>query len=193
MKRLSIFAFVAALAFVACDTTPAPQTVEVQTVETPAEGKIAYVRTDLILSTCDIVTSEGEALRTKSEKAQAAWAKKEQGFQYEVTQLQEKYQKGLITSANAQKQQESIESRVKTYQTSTQKEAQALEEENYVFTNRVQDLFRRAVTKLNENKDYKMIIDASALIDVDTTLDLSSQVLKIVNELYAAEQAESKK
>ncbi|MFR9523922.1 MAG: OmpH family outer membrane protein [Rikenellaceae bacterium] len=192
MKKLFIFASVAALALVACETTPATQVTESQAKECSASGQIAFVRSDFVLTGSEIFLTEGVALRTKTEKAQASWAKTEQGFQYEASQLQEKYQKGLITTANAQKQQEAIEKRMRTFQTNAQKEAQALEEENYVFTNRAQDLFRRAVAQLNENKDYKMILDASVVIDADSTLDLSDQILATVNELYAAEQKESK-
>lgn len=193
MKRLFIYAFVAALSLTACNTTPATQSESsCDSSKGSVNGDIAYVRSEYVLSESELFKTEGEALRAKSEKTQAAWAKSEQGFQYEANQLQEKYQKGLITSANAQKQQASIESRVKTYQTNAQKEAQAMEEENYVFTNRAQDLFRRAVSQLNENKDYKLILNASAIIDADTLLDLSDQVLTIINELYAAEQAETK-
>ncbi len=189
MKKVFIFASAAIIALTACNTTASTQTAVVEGEQTTAvAGDIAYVRTDLVLSQSEIYQTEGAALRTKTEKAQADWAKKEQGFQYEANQLQEKYQKGLITTANAQKQQASIESRVQTYQTNVQKEAQALEEENYVFSNRAQDLFRRAVSQLNANKDYKMILDASLVIDADTTLDLTEQVLTILNELYAAEK-----
>ncbi len=190
MKKLTIFAVAAAFIFAACDSTAPTQSSETQSSEcqSTASEKIGYVYGERVISQSEIFLTEGVALRTKSEKAQAAWAKKEQGFQYEASQLQEKYQKGLITLANAQKQQESIESRVRTYQTTAQKEAQTLEEENFVFSNRVQDLFIRAVKQLNDNKDYKMILDASVVIDADSTLDLSDKVLAIVNELYASEQ-----
>ncbi len=198
MKKFFILASLAALSLVACTTPAGTQSAEAQSSETQstttaASGAVAYVRSEMVLSSSDIFQTEGVALQTKTEKAQASWAKAEQGFQYEASQLQEKYQKGLITTANAQTQQTAIETRIRNYQTNAQKEAQALEEENYVFTNRAQDLFRRAVQQLNADKQYKMILDASLVIDADSTLDLSDQVLSIVNELYAAEKTETTK
>ncbi len=197
MKKFFILASLAAFSLVACTAPAGTQSAEGQTSEdqctaAAASGAVAYVRSDMVLSSSDIFQTEGTALQAKTEKAQASWAKAEQGFQYEATQLQEKYQKGLVTTANAQTQQAAIETRIRNYQTNVQKEAQALEEENYVFSNRAQDLFRRAVSQLNANKDYKMIIDASLVIDADTTLDLSKRVLEIINELYAAEAASAK-
>ena len=107
--------------------------------------------------------------------------------------MQEKYQKGLITTANAQSEQEKIQRQIANYQSVAQKEAQTLDEENYVFTNRAQDLLHRAVQEINSGKKYKLILNASALIDADTTLNITPAVLAKVNELYAADKKAEKK
>ena len=107
---------------------------------------IAYVQVEAVLAQCDLYKNEGVALQEKTEKAQKSWAQREQNLQAEAAQLQQKYEKGLITSRDAQAQQESIQKKVASYQSNAQKEAQTLDEENYVFTNRAQDLLapRRA-------------------------------------------------
>ena len=137
--------------------------------------------------------NEGVALQEKTEKAQKSWAQREQNLQAEAAQLQQKYEKGLITSRDAQAQQESIQKKVASYQSNAQKEAQTLDEENYVFTNRAQDLLHRAVQEINSGKKYKLILNASALIDADTTLNITPAVLAKVNELYAADKKAEKK
>ena len=129
----------------------------------------------------------------KTEKAQKSWAQREQNLQAEAAQLQQKYEKGLITSRDAQAQQESIQKKVASYQSNAQKEAQTLDEENYVFTNRAQDLLHRAVQEINSGKKYKLILNASALINADTTLNITPAVLAKVNELYAADKKAEKK
>ena len=154
---------------------------------------IAYVQVEAVLAQCDLFLNEGKALQEKTQKAQKSWAQKEQNLQSEAAQLQEKYQKGLITTNDAQAQQQSIEKRVAAYQSSAQKEAQALDEENYVFTNRAQDLLHRAVQDINADKKYKMIVNSTALIDADTTLNITPAALAKVNELYAADQKAEKK
>ena len=87
--------------------------------------------------------------------------------------MQEKYQKGLITTANAQSEQEKIQRQIANYQSVAQKEAQTLDEENYVFTNRAQDLIHRAVQELNADKKYKLILNATSLVDADSLLDIT--------------------
>ena len=194
MKKYFFTLLVAALSFASCDNktaTPAAEG-EAAAIETVTGGDIAYVRVEYVIAESEIYKTEGIALQEKTQKAQNSWAQKEQNIQYEATQLQEKYQKGLITTADAQKQQESIEKKITNYQTNAQKEAETLDEENYVFTNRTQDLVLRAIQSINAEKKYKMVVNSSALLDADPALDISDAVLAKVNELYAAEKNEKK-
>ena len=194
MKKMLFTALVAACAMTACGTktTETAAAAEEATREI-GSSDIAYVQVEAVLAQCDLFLNEGKALQEKTQKAQKSWAQKEQNLQSEAAQLQEKYQKGLITTNDAQAQQQSIEKRVAAYQSSTQKEAQALDEENFVFTNRAQDLLHRAVQDINADKKYKMIVNSTALIDADTTLNITPAVLAKVNELYAADQKAEKK
>ena len=189
MKKMLFTALVAACAMTACGTktTETAAAAEEATREI-GSSDIAYVQVEAVLAQCDLFLNEGKALQEKTQKAQKSWAQKEQNLQSEAAQLQEKYQKGLITTNDAQAQQQSIEKRVAAYQSSAQKEAQALDEENFVFTNRAQDLLHRAVQDINAGKKYKLIINSTALIDADTTLNITPAVLAKVNELYAADQ-----
>ncbi len=191
MKKIFLSMMVACAALVACQqqaATEAPAEGEAAATETVVEGDLAYVRVEYVLAESEIYKTEGVALQEKTEKAQKSWEQKEKNLQYEATQLQEKYQKGLITTADAQKQSQSIEKRAANFQTNTQKEAQALDEENFVFTNRTQDLIMRAIKEVNSDGKYKMVVNATALLDAADALDISEAVLAKMNELYAAEK-----
>ena len=195
MKKTLVPALAAALVLAACGTKTAEQTGDAAeaVAQQVVSSDIAYVQVEAVLAQCDLYKTEGVALQEKTEKAQKSWAQREKGLQAEAAQLQEKYQKGLITSRDAQSQQESIQKRAESYQANAQKEAQTLDEENYVFTNRAQDLLQRAVQEINAGKKYKLIINATALIDADTTLNITPAVLAKVNELYAADKKAEKK
>lgn len=194
MKEIFLTLFVAAFVFTSCDnqTTTTENAAAEQATTEVTGGDIAYVKAEYVLAESDIFKTEGVALQEKTQKAQNSWAQKEKNLQAKAAQLQEKYQKGLITTANAQKEQQDIERRATNLQTSAQKEAQALDEENYVFQNRMNDLLMRAIQEINTDKKYKMVINASALLDADESLDISEAVLAKVNELYAAEKNASK-
>ena len=195
MKKTLFPALAAALVLAACGTKTAEQTGDAAeaVAQQVVSSDSAYVQVEAVLAQCDLYKTEGVALQEKTEKAQKSWAQREKGLQAEAAQLQEKYQKGLITSRDAQSQQESIQKRAESYQANAQKEAQTLDEENYVFTNRAQDLLQRAVQEINAGKKYKLIINATALIDADTTLNITPAVLAKVNELYAADKKAEKK
>ncbi|WP_295936701.1 OmpH family outer membrane protein [uncultured Alistipes sp.] len=197
MKKMLFTALVAACAMTACGTQPAGQAADQAAGEEVTReigsSDIVYVQVEAVLAQCDLFLNEGKALQEKTEKAQKSWAQKERNLQAEAAQLQEKYQKGLITTNDAQTQQQNIEKRAVAYQNATQKEAQTLDEENYVFTNRAQDLLQRAVQEINAGKKYKLIVNATALIDADTTLNITPAVLAKVNELYAADKKAVKK
>ena len=195
MKKTLFPALAAALVLAACGTKTAEQTGDAAeaVAQQVVSSDIAYVQVEAVLAQCDLYKTEGVALQEKTEKAQKSWAQREKGLQAEAAQLQEKYQKGLITSRDAQSQEECMQKRAESYQANAQKEAQTLDEENYVFTNRAQDLLQRAVQEINAGKKYKLIINATALIDADTTLNITPAVLAKVNELYAADKKAEKK
>lgn len=194
MKKVLFTLLSLALMATACkkQDAPAAATEAAEKTEIGA-GDIAYVMVEAVLAQCDLMQNEGKTLQEKTEKAQKSWAAKEQSLQSKAAQLQEKYQKGLITTADAQKEQQQIEKNIASYQSAAQKEAQTLEEENYVFTNRAQDLLQRAVKQINADKKYKLILNAASLIDADTTLNITPLVLETVNKLYAEEKQEKQK
>ncbi len=192
MKKTLFAAVVAALFAVGCTNNaakPAEGAAE-QTAITSSD--IAFVKADSLLIMSDIYQTEGVALQKKLETAQQSWAKKEQGFQYEAAQLQEKYQKGLITSIKAAETEENLNKRIQNYQQSMQKEAAVLDEENFVLNNRISALVAEAIAEINKDGKYKLIINSTALLDGANALDITKDLLKIVNEKYAAEKAAAK-
>ncbi len=193
MKKTLFAAIVAALFAVGCTNNAAQPAEGVAEQATITSSDIAFVKADSLLVMSDIYLTEGVALQKKLEAAQQSWAKKEQGFQYEAAQLQEKYQKGLITTLKAQETEESLNKRVQNYQQSMQKEAAVLDEENFVLQNRINMLVAEAIEEINKDGKYKLILNSSALLDGSQALDITQDLLKIVNEKYAAEKAAAPK
>ena len=189
MKKIYLFALALACALSAC-TSQQGATTEAGEQQQVGGSDIAYVFAEQVIAECDLMKGEGAALAEKTQKAQESWSKKERKLQSDAAALQQKYEKGLITRRDAQAQQEKIQQRATDFQKNYQKEMQTLEEENMVFTNNVQDLVMRAVREVNADGRYKLIVNATSLMDADTTLNITAAVLAKANELYAAEKAE---
>ena len=224
MKKSLLFALAAVAMLGACNSaekaqeksgeTTASDTTEVHTVECVANGDVVYIDLDYMLASSKLYAAEGKALETKMQEfqqkatsTQESWAKKEQSLaaeynklQQDAVKLQQDYEKGLITTLNAQqkseefaKKDQSIQSRMASFQTTVQKEGeelakgeQALAEEQLVIMNRFQELTRKALDEINADKRYKMILNAASVVDADPTLNISSLVLKKVDDLYEA-------
>ena len=203
MKKSLLFALAAVVMLGACNDTQKAQEksgeatasdmTDVRTVECAASGDVVYVHLDSVLNKSKFYATEGTALQTKVQafqqkaaSAQESWAKKEQNLaaefnklQNEAVKLQQDYEKGLITTLNAQKKGEELA-----------KEEQALAEEQIVIMNRFNTLTRKAISEINADKRYKMIVDGMTVIDADPSLNISSLVLKRVDELYEAGELE---
>ena len=221
MKKSLLFALAAVAMLSACNNADeakksgeATSATEVTTVECVASGDVVYMDLDFMLASSKLYAAEGRALEAKMQEfqtravaAQEGWTKSEQSLaaeynklQNDAVKLQQDYEKGLITTLNAQqkgeelaKKEQSIQTRMNTLQSTVQKEGeqlandeQALAEEQLVIMNRFQELTRKALEEINADKRYKMILNATSVIDADPTLDISSLVLKKVDELYEA-------
>ena len=194
MKKFFFLALVALAGMTACGTKNAEPTTDATSEEQQSVGSsdIAYVVVEGVLSESDIYKNEGIPLQEKTEKTQKKWLQRRQNLEAEAAQLNEKYQKGLITTNNMQIEAKKLEDRMASLQATIQKEGQTLDEENFVFTNRAQDLMRRAIQNINADRRYKIIFDGSALLDADSTLNISPAVLQEVNRLYAEENKDKK-
>ena len=216
MKKTLMFACVAAAMLVSCggndgasNTTSEAgeeKVILADSTECAKSAEVAYVDLDAMFKSSKIFAKEGKPLEKRIEDFQKKMmskqedlAKREQGLAYEQNKiaqesakLQSDYQKGLITTRDAQAKEAELKKRAENFQTSLQKDGKNLEEENIVFQNRVQDLLMRAVQEINAEKKYKMIVNSTALLDADPALDISDAVLAKVNEFYAAEKAEKK-
>jgi len=221
MKKTLLFAFAAASVLVACGGKDDEKKNETAVAEDGATecvvaGDVVYVNVDYILSGSELYAQEGaelqkkvQQIQEKIQKAQEGWANTEKGLQAEynklqneAAKLQEDYNKGLITTLNAQQKQgelqkkdDAIKQRINNYQQRAQKEdadlqaeARNLDEENAVLMNRFQDLMQRAIGEINADKRYKMILSAMVVLDAEPSLNISDLVLAKVNELYAADK-----
>ena len=224
MKKSILFVVALSSLFASCAGTStnnedkvatSSDTTEVRTVECVASGDVVFVDLDYIMASSKLYATEGSALEAKVKEfqqrattTQEGWAKKEQNLaneynklQSDAMKLQQDYEKGLITTLNAQQKQEdlqkkgeSIQTRMNALQSTVQTEGQKLQEEEMALTeeqavlmNRFQQLTRLALDQINADKRYKMIINAVSVVDADPTLNISDVVLKKVDELYEAE------
>ncbi len=169
--------------------TPAPE-VNADELVAP-KGDYVFVDVAHVIGESNIMKTEGKALEEKGKKLEKKFANSEKNIQTELQQLNEKYQKGLITTLDAQAKQEELQKRMISLQKQAEKEMPQFQEEMVVLNNRINDLLLRAVQDINSDKKYKMVVNSASLLDYDKSLDITSLVLAKVNEMYKAEKGDT--
>ena len=222
MKKTLLFACAIAAMLVSCGKKEANTAIvegaEKQTVvladsvECVKSAEVVYVDLDAMFKSSKIFANEGKpledkiaAFQKKMVEKQEDFSKREQALAYEQNKigqegakLQSDYQKGLITTLNAQTKGEQLEKRAQNVQASAaalqkqfeqeaetlQKEEQALAEEQAVLENRFRELLDKAIAEINADGRYKMIVNSMMVIDAADGLNISSLVLAKIDELY---------
>lgn len=197
--------------------TSETEVADVNGVECVTSGDVVFVDLDYIMASSKFNAKEGVELETKMQNfqqkslaTQEGWKKEEENLaneynklQVEAAKLEEDYAKGLITTLNAQKKQEEIQTKANSIQTKMnnfqatvqtegqdlQVEEQNLNEEYVVLMNRFKDLVSKAIDEINADRRYKMIINAVSVVDANPELNISDIVLERVDALYEAESA----
>lgn len=196
------------------DADTAAEVTPVKSSECVVSGDVVFVDLDYVMAASKLNAIDGVALETAMNEFQQKLTKAKQTndtkmanlmaerdkLEAEVAKLNDEYAKGFITSLDAQKKQDEIQTKAATWEekmTNYQKTA-LKEEENYakqeqdlnerymVLLNKFKKLASLAIDEINADGRYKMIINAVSVVDADPALNISNLVLERVDALYEA-------
>jgi outer membrane protein len=173
----------------ACQDKGAPSTTTTKTTETgtvSAKDQIVYVNSDSLLTKYDYFKDLKTKLDAKSKSAQNDMGAKTQAFQREVAQYQQQQntmpadQRASTEQRLARKQQE-----LQAYQ---QNAGAALQNEQATEQEKLYDKVADYLKGYAKTKGYKMVLTYSkgnsAILFADETLDITTEVIKGLNEDY---------
>lgn len=190
---LSIIAILAAAAFgiifFTSDKEKTSQTSADGTVtETPAgKGDIVYIQLDRILQEYDMANDLRSVVETKVQNIQAEVDRRGKKLESDVTDFQEKLNKGLMTRSVAEVQSEKLRQQEADFNTYANQKQAEINEEQIVMMNQLADAIKTFLDKYNEEKKYSLILTnqgGAPVITGDTTLDITDDVLAKLNEEY---------
>ncbi len=153
---------------------------------------IAYIKMDSLVQNYDRFIELSGAFEAKATKVTGDLEARARALQNEMVSFEDKINKGLMTSRDAQAEQTRIQNKGQQFETDRQNQVAELAEEEQVMTNQVFHAINDYVAKFNADLRYKMILTTSGgspVIHADPALDITSVVLKGLNEEYAAEKA----
>jgi outer membrane protein len=197
MKKALVIAL-AAFALTACKNNPAGTagtgtTTEGAKVETVYD--IAYISMDSLVTNYNRFIDLSSAFEAKATKVQSDLEARARSLQNEVLSFQEKVNKGLMTSRDAAAEQQRIETKGQQFEADRQNRLADLSEEEQVMTNQVFYAINEYVAKFNADLRYKMILTTSGgspVIHADPALNITSEILRGLNDEYATEKATEK-
>ena len=161
-----------------------------QNVETVYD--IAFVNMDSLVTAYNRFIDLSTAFEAKATKAQNDLEARARTLQNEMVSFEDRINKGLMTSRDAQAEQTRLQTRAQQFETDRQNRMNELAEEEQVMTNQVLYAITEYVAKFNTDYRYKMILTTSGgapIMHADPALNITAEVLKGLNEEYAAEKA----
>ncbi len=199
IKKVSIFAL-SMLAFAACKNTGTGSAADNDAsqdsprVETVYD--IAYIRMDSLVNGYNRYLDLSGEFEAKATKVQNDLEVRARRLQNEMIDFEEKMNKGLATRSQLADMQAQLQTKSQQFEADRQNRVAELAEEEQVMTNQIMYAIQQYVTKYNAGYRFKMILTSSGgnpILHADPALDITGDILKGLNEEYAAEQAAAKK
>ncbi len=153
------------------------------------KGAIVYVDLDRILMEYDMANDLRSVVETKVQNIQAEVNRRGKKLEKDVTEYQEKIQKGLMTRSVAETQGQKLQQQEIEFNNYAAQKQQEIQEEQVVMMNQLGDAIQTFITKYNEEKQYAMILTntgGAPVITAEATLDITDDVLAGLNEEYIA-------
>lgn len=203
LTKLALGLTVATFSLAACQQEPAKNDGAAATTTTSETsekiGDVVYVNADTLLANYDLFKDVRTRLQSQADKAESDLKTKATAFEREVGQYQQRAatmsqeQRAVTEQRLARKQQEIANL--------NQSESNRLMTEESEEQKKIYDKVEAYLEQYSKEKGYKMVLSYSrgnsAILYSDSTLDITQEVLKGLNEAYAKEKeapkAEAKK
>ena len=196
MKKLTIILFsvlfvaVAALFVLHFTGNKKVSGITAESSETASKG-IVYVNIDTIIFNFEMFADRRNELLNKQKNAEAELNSK--GTQYEkgVKDYQDKVSKGLVTRATAAQMEQALLQQQQDLVNLRDKLQSDLIEEEQVMNRQIIDYITRFLEENKSQYNYNFILGKSfggPVLYSDSTLDITYDVLKALNEKYRTEK-----
>ncbi len=195
-----MFAALAALAVLAGCKNSAPassaQDAAASSDRTETVSDIAYVDIDSLIANYDMYMDLSAQFEAKAKKIEGELTSKKRRLEKEVRDYQEKASNGLMTRSQMAQTEEQLQSKMQSYEQSSQKILAELDEEQQVMTNQVIYSIMSYIKEYNANLRYKMILSTTGsgpVLDADPALNITAEILRELNQRYVAEKGKETK
>lgn len=167
-------------------------TEDVTVKESAPSGSIVYFNLDRVLEEYDMANDLRSEVEAKVNAIQKDVDRRQKNLENAAKDFENKYNKGLMTSATIASQQKKLQQQQLNFQQFAQEKQQEIMEEQQVMMNKLADAIKTYVENYNEEKQYALILSNQASVPVitgDPSLDITDEIIAGLN----AEYVEAKK
>ncbi|MDD2583443.1 MAG: OmpH family outer membrane protein [Bacteroidales bacterium] len=161
--------------------------------DTSLSGGIVYINIDSLISQYDMFNDLRTEFESKAQTIQNDLNKRGRTLENDVKDFQTKVQKGLITRSQAEAQQQQLAKREQELQGYIRQKQEELGEEEQVLNRRVFDALQTYIDKMNQEKQYSLILSTSGynntVIQGDKSLNITSSVVEAMNDEYIKQRS----
>ena len=203
MKKISIIAGVVALmAFaVSCNQNQAaaPEAAAASEDSTAVAGSIVFFNMDKVMEGYDMANDLNSVFETKTSGIQAEIDRRGKKLEKDMTDFQNKVDKGLLTTSVAQAQYQKIQQQQQDYQQYVVRKQQEMGEEQQVMMNQIANAIAEYVEEYNAEHQYALILATAGpilstpVVTGDPKLDITKDLLAGLNAAYIKTKEATKK
>jgi len=203
MKKISIIAGVVALmAFaVSCNQNQAaaPAAAAASEDSTAVAGSIVFFNMDKVMEGYDMANDLNSVFETKTSGIQAEIDRRGKKLEKDMTDFQNKVDKGLLTTSVAQAQYQKIQQQQQDYQQYVVRKQQEMGEEQQVMMNQIANAISEFVQEYNAEHQYALILATAGpilstpVVTGDPKLDITDDLLAGLNAAYIKTKEATKK
>lgn len=155
-------------------------------------NRIAYVRIDSLMAGYDMYNELSKEFEAKATAAESDLTSRGRALERKVQDAQSRVERGLVTRAEAAQLQETLARDEQNFMQLQSTKQEELAEENSVMMNKILFAVEEFIKEYNKDYRYGMILTTSGgspVLHADPALDITAEVLKGLNEKYAADKA----
>ncbi len=156
-----------------------------------ANSEIVYINIDSLMNNYDLYNELKTELMQEQQKLEANLNSKLKAYQRRAMEFQQKVEKRLITSSQAEKMQRNlIAEQQKLARLKEQLQMQLMEKEQGM-TKQIYDKLHNYLDNYNNKQNHKIILGntlGNVVLKAQNNLDITNIILKGLNEDYQSEQ-----
>ncbi len=160
-----------------------------------ANSEIVYINLDSLMNSYDLYNELKTELMQEQQKLEANLNSKLKAYQRRAMEFQQKVEKRLVTSSQAEKMQRNLIAEQQKLATLKDQLQMQLMEKEQDMTKQIYDKLHDYLDRYNKENNHKIILGntlGNVVLKADNKLDVTNIILKGLNEEYQNQQIEDK-